>query len=231
MDKKVKIIGIDKEGVLKLDLISNKINKNISLDKIFPNQDVEKDYVRELLDGVEVLFLVYDSSNKRSIQIASAVDYMAKERKVVSVGINISDNFDENEKTSLTIEFGYNDKFLNIVNMLSKYDTEEAIISIDITDIREIFSQNNEILYDYFEVNDSVSILDIVEKINSVTNLNNLNISNKKQVIFFETNNINLTLENIYSVVSSLDSEECESIFMVSNSSNNNTTKIGIIRN
>ena len=231
MDKKVKIIGIDKEGVLKLDLISNKINKNISLDKIFPNQDVEKDYVRELLDGVEVLFLVYDSSNKRSIQIASAVDYMAKERKVVSVGINISDNFDENEKTSLTIEFGYNDKFLNIVNMLSKYDTEEAIISIDITDIREIFSQNNEILYDYFEVNDSVSILDIVEKINSVTNLNNLNILNKKQVIFFETNNINLTLENIYSVVSSLDSEECESIFMVSNSSNNNTTKIGIIRN
>ena len=231
MDKKVKIIGIDKEGILKLDLISNKINKNISLDKIFPNQDVEKDYVRELLDGVEVLFLVYDSSNKRSIQIASAVDYMAKERKVVSVGINISDNFDENEKTSLTIEFGYNDKFLNIVNMLSKYDTEEAIISIDITDIREIFSQNNEILYDYFEVNDSVSILDIVEKINSVTNLNNLNISNKKQVIFFETNNINLTLENIYSVVSSLDSEECESIFMVSNSSNNNTTKIGIIRN
>lgn len=231
MNKKVKIIGIDKEGVLKLDLISNKINKNISLDKIFTNQDVEKDYVRELLDGVEVLFLVYDSSNKRSIQIASAVDYMAKERKVVSVGINISDNFDENEKTSLTIEFGYNDKFLNIINMLSKYDTKEAIISIDITDIREIFSQNNEILYDYFEVNDSDSILDIVEKINSVTNLNNLNILNKKQVIFFETNNINLTLENIYSVVSSLDSEECESIFMLSNSSNNNTTKIGIIRN
>ena len=67
---------------------------------------------------------------------------MAKERKVVSAGINISDNFDENEKASLTIEFGYNDKFLNIINMLSKYDTEEAIISIDITDIREIFSQN-----------------------------------------------------------------------------------------
>ena len=57
MNKKVKIIGIDKEGVLKLDLISNKINKNISLDKIFTNQDVEKDYVRELLDGVEVLYL------------------------------------------------------------------------------------------------------------------------------------------------------------------------------
>lgn len=231
MDKKVKLIGIDKEGVLKVDFLSSMINKDIIIDKIFPSQDVDKDYVRELLDGVEVLFLFYDINNKRAIQIANAIDYMANERKIVSIGVNISDDFDENKKSELGIEFAYTDKLLNIINMISKYDTENSIISIDITDIREIFSKDSDIFYDYVELNQDEFDLNILEKIDFFKDINEANSSNEKQIIFFETYDNTFNLESIYDIVSFSSSKGYESIFMLSNSSDKNILKIGIIRN
>ncbi|HSQ87265.1 MAG TPA: cell division protein, partial [Romboutsia sp.] len=72
-----KIIGIGEDGINTLDSISNKVAHNMNLEKININQDVDKDYVRELLDGVDVLFLTYNSEDKKALQIVNAIGYMA----------------------------------------------------------------------------------------------------------------------------------------------------------
>ena len=60
----------------------------MGIDKIAINQDVDKDFVRELLDGVDVLFLTYNSEDKRALQIVNAIGFMADERRVLSIGLD-----------------------------------------------------------------------------------------------------------------------------------------------
>ena len=59
-----KIIGVGDDGIKLLDSITEKIEQNMDLEKININQEVDKDYVRNLLDGVDILFLTYNDINK-----------------------------------------------------------------------------------------------------------------------------------------------------------------------
>ena len=58
---------------------------------------MDKDYVRALLDGIEVLVLTYNSEDKKVRDIVKAISFMAVERRVLCIGLDSSlkENKDE----------------------------------------------------------------------------------------------------------------------------------------
>ena len=98
--KNTKLIGIGNEGIKKLEEVESKIVEKIDTEKININKDVDKDYVRALLDGVDILLLTYNSEDKQALQIVNAIGYMADERRVLSVGLDLSEK--ENKKEQST---------------------------------------------------------------------------------------------------------------------------------
>ncbi len=66
--KNTKLIGIGNEGIKKLEEVESKIVEKIDTEKININKDVDKDYVRALLDGVDILLLTYNSEDKQALQ-------------------------------------------------------------------------------------------------------------------------------------------------------------------
>ena len=92
-----KLIGIGDDGIKNLESMYESIKNHMGIEKIAINQDVDKDFVRELLDGVDVLFLTYNSEDKRALQIVNAIGFMADERRVLSIGLDsaVKENKDD----------------------------------------------------------------------------------------------------------------------------------------
>ena len=95
--KSTKLIGIGNEGIKKLEEVESKIAQKIDTEKININKDVDKDYVRALLDGVDILLLTYNSEDKGSLQIVNAIGYMADERRVLCIGLDLNHKEKKNE--------------------------------------------------------------------------------------------------------------------------------------
>lgn len=148
--KSAKLIGIGEEGIKNLESISHKLNDNIYLEKINIKQDVDKEYVRALLDGIDVLFLTYSSEDKEALNIVKAIGIMANERRVLSIGLNSST---KEVKDSLEIdrEIHINDentdKLFGIFNMMLDSMLDTCMINIDLTDLKEVIMGENGIKY------------------------------------------------------------------------------------
>ncbi len=149
-----KIIGIGEEGVTTLDTIADKVRETMDIEKIFPHQDVDKDYVRELLDGVDVLFLTYNSEDKASLQIVNAIGYMTDERRVLSIGLDVATK-ENKDNVNLNREFKLNkdteNNLINLLNMMLDSISDECTISIDLTDLKEVLATDKAIKYSYGE--------------------------------------------------------------------------------
>ena len=159
--KSTKLIGIGNEGIKKLEEVESKIVEKIDTEKININKDVDKDYVRALLDGVDILLLTYNSEDKQALQIVNAIGYMADERRVFSVGLDLSEKENKNEiKINREIKINDNntDSLLNIIDMIIDSISDECTISIDLTDIKEGLASEMGIKYSYgeFDKNNSV---------------------------------------------------------------------------
>ena len=102
-NKYAKIIGVSEDGIKNLEYIVNyKNNKEIlDTEKISINQDIDKDYAAKILDEIEIVFITYNSKEQRTCDIVKAINYMAKERRIVSIGIDV--NQDEKK-----VEFDFN---------------------------------------------------------------------------------------------------------------------------
>ena len=96
-EKYSKFIGVGSEGIETLNSFKNKLEKNFSFEEINLNQDVDKEYVRALLDGVDILVLAYNSEDKKVRDIVKAISFMAVERRVLCLGLDSSlkENKDE----------------------------------------------------------------------------------------------------------------------------------------
>ncbi len=165
--KSSKLIGIGEEGIKNLESISHKLNDNIYLEKINIKQDVDKEYVRALLDGIDVLFLTYSSEDKEALNIVKAIGIMANERRVLSIGLNSSnvrallDGIDV-----LFLTYSSEDKeALNIVKAIGIMANERRVLSIGLNSStkevkdsleidREIHinDENTEKLFDIFNM-------------------------------------------------------------------------------
>ncbi|MCR8744508.1 cell division protein [Romboutsia lituseburensis] len=184
-----KMIGIGEDGIKTLDSISDKIVHNMDLEKITVNQDVDKDYVRELLDGVDVLFLTHNSEDKKSLQIVNAIGYMADERRVLSVGLD-SAKKENKDDVNLNREFKINDEntdtLLNVMNMLLDSISDSCMINIDLSDLKETLCSEKGIKYSCGEFDKSVNNDGIVNVLLENTIESGEEFVGKKQVILVE---------------------------------------------
>ena len=169
--KNTKLIGIGNEGIKKLEEVESKIVEKIDTEKININKDVDKDYVRALLDGVDILLLTYNSEDKQALQIVNAIGYMADERRVLSVGLDLS------EKE-------------NIIDMIIDSISDECTISIDLTDIKEGLASDKGIKYSYGEFDKNNSVEEIANKLEENSIKTSDELTGKKLMILVEMSSV-----------------------------------------
>lgn len=237
-----KMIGIGEDGIKTLDSISDKIVHNMDLEKITINQDVDKDYVRELLDGVDVLFLTYNSEDKKSLQIVNAIGYMADERRVLSVGLD-SAKKENKDDVNLNREFKINDEntdtLLNVMNMLLDSISDFCMINIDLSDLKETLCAEKGIKYSCGEFAKSVNTDEIVNSLLENTIESGEEFVGKKQVILVEMDSNYCQEENMLIILNDLlmkiqdsNKESYETIFsLYIREKSQEKIKIGLVCN
>ena len=187
--KGTKLIGIGNDGIQKLEEVESKVVEKIDIEKISINKDVDKDYVRALLDGVDILLLTYNSEDKQALQIVNAIGYMAEERRVLSVGLDLNEKENKNEiKINREIKINNNntDTLLNIVDMIIDSIADECMISVDLTDIKEGLASEMGIKYSYGEFDKNNSVEEIANKLMESAEQTSDELTGKKLMILVE---------------------------------------------
>lgn len=238
INKNAKIIGIGNEGIKNLDSIYNVVKNNVDIEKININQDVDKEYVRQLLDGVDILLLTYSTLDKRAVDIVKAISFMAGERRVLSIGFNSSQK-EHKEELGLNQEFIINDdncnEIMNLMNMMIESVSYDCMISIDLTDLKELFSAEHGIKYSYKSFDKSFTSDKISEEL-----LNNLketksDFTEKKGIMFVEMVKGEESLDLLNEVLTKVQENSnstYEIIFsLYLKEDTNNEIKIGLICN
>lgn len=192
-EKSTKLIGIGNDGIKKLEEVESKVVDKIDTEKININKDVDKDYVRALLDGVDILLLTYNSEDKQALQIVNAIGYMADERRVLCIGLDLSDKENKNE-IKINREIKINDEntttILNIVEMIIDSISDECTISIDLTDIKEGLASDMGIIYSYGEFDKNDTVDNIAQKLKESEVKTSNEVTGKKLMILVEMSSI-----------------------------------------
>lgn len=188
-EKYSKFIGVGSEGVETLNSFKNKLEKNFSFEEINLNQDVDKEYVRALLDGVDVLVLSYNSEDKKVRDIIKAISFMANERRVLCLGLDSSlkENKDDMGLDQEIKINKYNfDKIQDLINIVVESIDEDVFLSIDLTDLRDIFNKESAISYSYEEFDKDAQMDHIVKTITEETYSTEGEAAKKKAILFYE---------------------------------------------
>lgn len=237
-----KLIGIGDDGIKNLEFMSKKVKNHMDLEKIAINQDVDKDFVRELLDGVDFLFLTYNSEDKRALQIVNAIAFMADERRILSIGLDSAqkENKDDvNVNRELKINEENLENLLNLLKMMIDSVSDLCMINIDLTDLKEVLASDKGIRYSYGEFIKEISKEEIVKtlKENSVQTSDELTA--KKEVILVEMDSnyceeekMMVMLNELLETIQENSEDTYEGIFSLFLKDNaNEKIKIGLIYN
>ena len=184
-----KFIGVGAEGIETINSYKSKLEKNFNFEEINISQDVDKEYVRALLDGIEVLFISYNSEDKKVRDIVKAISFMANERRVLSIGLDSSlkENKDDMGVDKEIKINKYNlEKVIDMINMIVESIDENILLSIDLTDLREIFGKDSAISYSLEEFEKGTEIDNIVKTITEEVYLTEGEQIKKKALIIYE---------------------------------------------
>ena len=191
--KGTKLIGIGNDGIQKLEEVESKVVEKIDIEKISINKDVDKDYVRALLDGVDILLLTYNSEDKQALQIVNAIGYMAEERRVLSVGLDLNEKENKTEikiNREIKINNDNTDTLLNIIDMIIDSIADECMISVDLTDIKEGLASEMGIKYSYGEFDKNNSVEEIANKLMESAEQTSDELTGKKLMILVEMSSV-----------------------------------------
>lgn len=187
LTKNSKIIGIGDDGIKTLDSIIDKIKDTMDIEKISINQDIDKDYVRGLLDGVDILTLTYSSKDLRSKEIVKAIGYMASERRVLSIGLDSSpDEIKDDLGLNRELKISENIELISLVKMMVDSVSDLCMINIDLTDLKELLSTDKSIKYTYGEFDKSSSYDDITKLLFENMKDTGKEFIDKKSIIFVD---------------------------------------------
>lgn len=217
-NKNAKIIGIGTEGINIINEIEEKIKINADIERININQEVEKEYVRSLLDGVDILFLAYSTEDKQSREIIKAISYMSNERRILSIGMNCSEK-ENKEDLELGREFKINNdnifKFVDLMNIMIESISDSCMINIDITDLKEAIIGDKGIKYSFEEFEDTKEYSDIANVLFEKMEYLGEEFINKKGIVFVE-GNMDFSLVELNDLINNIQSkieEKYEVIF------------------
>ena len=188
-EKYCKFIGVGSEGIEMLNSFKNKIEKNCAFEEINISKDVDKEYVRALLDGIEILFISYNSEDKKVKDIVKAISFMANERRVLCIGLDSSlkDNKDEmGLDQDLKVNKYNEEKIQDLINIIVESVDENIFLAIDYTDLRDIFAKDSAIKYSLEEFEKDASIDHITKTLTEETYSTIGEEIKKKAIVFYE---------------------------------------------
>lgn len=243
-NKYAKVIGVSEAGIKNLQYIVNyKDNKKI-LDKeeITENQAIDKDYAAKILDEVDIMFITYNSKEQRTCDIVKAINYMANERRVISIGLDLNTDekkveFELNAEIVMTEE--NKQAICELISMMVISVEDETTINIDLTDIKEVLSTEQGLVYSFIESDRSLDKNGLVEKLFSNIVKTNEELTNKKAVVFVTLGENYCKIEDVLVMLTSMlediqskISSKCDLIFALDlNNKLNDKIKIGLIHN
>lgn len=238
INKNAKIIGIGNEGISNLESIYNVVKENVDTEKINIKQDVDKEYVRQLLDGVDILLLTYSTEDKRAVDIVKAISFMAGERRVLSIGLNSSEK-EHKEELGLNQEFLINEEncneIMNIINLMIEAVSDFCMISIDLTDLKELFASEGGIKYSFNKFDISKSEGEIAEELISNIKEVGTDFIEKKGILFVEMNNSEnaiVFLHNVLTAIQEKSASTYDIIFsLYMKESSKDEVKFGLVYN
>ncbi|KHS55554.1 MAG: cell division protein [Terrisporobacter othiniensis] len=188
-EKYSKFIGVGSEGIKTLKSFKNKLEKNFNFEEINLNQDVDKEYVRSLLDGIEILFISYSSEEAKVKDIVKAISFMANERRVICIGLDCSlkENKDDmGLDKEIKINKYNSEKVQDLINIVVESVDENLFLAIDYSDLKEIFAKDSAISYSIEEFEKEVSIDEIAETLTEETYTTVGEEVKKKALVFYE---------------------------------------------
>lgn len=188
-EKYSKFIGVGSEGIETLNSFKNKLEKNFSFEEINLNQDVDKEYVRALLDGIEILVISYNSEDKKVRDIIKAISFMANERRVLCLGLDSSlkenkDDMGLDQEIKIN-KYNFN-KIQDLLNIVVESIDEDVFLAIDLTDLRDLFNKESAISYSYEEFDPNEEVDNIVKILTEETYTTEGEALKKKAILFYE---------------------------------------------
>jgi len=237
VSKNAKIIGIGEKGIESLESIYNVVKENTDIEKININQDVDKEYVRQLLDGVDVLLLAYSTDDKRAVDIVKAISFMSGERRVLSIGLNLSEK-EHKEELGLNQEFIINEdttsKVMNIINMMIEAISDDCAISIDLTDLKELFASEGGVKYNFESFTKEDSSNAIADKLLANIKEVGSEFIEKKGIMLVEMNKNDDAIVFLYDTLTNIQEKSASTydiIFSLYLKENCDNIKVGLIYN
>lgn len=243
-NKYTKVIGVSEAGINNLQYIVNyKNNKQIlATEEISENQDIDKDYAAKILDEVDIMFITYNSKEQRTCDIVKAINYMANERRVISIGLDLNTDakkveFELNAEIVMTEE--NKEAICELISMMVISVEEETTINIDLTDIKEVLSTEQGIVYSVIESDKSLDKEGLVEKLFENILKTNEELNNKKAVVFVSIGEKYCKVEDVLLMLTAMlediqgkISPKCDLIFSLDLDNNlNDKIKIGLVHN
>lgn len=243
-EKNTKVIAIGESAIDYLEDIKKDLQKNTNFENIKVTKDVDKEFVRSLLDGIEILYIVYDSSDKDTCNITKAVSFMANERKVLCIGLDIclKENKDD---LGVDKEFKLNkynlESTIDMINLISEAVDEETLMYVDISDLKELFQGESAVSYSVEEFELNQNPVDVAKTLQEDFYKSEGDLILKKGLLLTETSqmakdNTLMYLNEIRTAL--LDLEECnleyamDIIFSYNEKEKSeNTMKIAYLRN
>lgn len=188
-EKYSKFIGVGSEGIETLNSFKNKLEKNFYFEEINLNQDVDKEYVRALLDGIEILVISYNSEDKKVRDIIKAISFMANERRVLCLGLDSSlkenkDDMGLDQEIKIN-KYNFN-KIQDLLNIVVESIDEDVFLAIDLTDLRDLFNKESAISYSYEEFDPNEEVDNIVKTLTEETYTTEGEVLKKKAILFYE---------------------------------------------
>ena len=150
-EKYTKVIAVGDEAINYLENIKHNLQKNASFENIKVTKDVDKEFVRGLLDGIEVLYMLYDSSDKDVVNILKAISFMAQERRVLCIGLDICLKENKVDKEFKLNKYNL-ETTMDMINLISEAMDEETLIYVDLSDLKEIFQSKGAVSYSVKEL-------------------------------------------------------------------------------
>lgn len=243
-NKFAKIIGVSEDGIKNLKyIVDYKDNKEVlETEEISINQDIDKDYAAKILDEIEIVFITYNSKEQRTCDIVKAVNYMAQQRRIVSIGLDVNQDkkkveFDFNAEFTMTDE--NKDLICDLVNMIVESVSEECTINIDLTDLKELLPKEKGLAHGFIESDKSASKEELVELLfNSIVKTEE-DLTKKKGIVLISLGNDYCEIEEVLFILNEMlqdiqgrIDDKCELIFTLALNENlKDKIKMGILYN
>lgn len=188
-EKRSKFIGVGSDGLKILNSFKNKLEKNFDFEEIKLKQDMDKEYVRTLLDGIEILIVSYNSEEEKVKDIVKAISFMANERRVICIGLDcqLKENKDDmGVDKEIKINKYNSEKVQDLINIVVESVEENLFLAIDYSDLKEIFTKDCAISYSIEEFTKEATIDEMAKILTEETYTTSGKEIKKKALVFYE---------------------------------------------